>query len=39
MEAELERRQRTEGVPLNEMTVLGIRDVAAQLGVDAAALV
>jgi LDH2 family malate/lactate/ureidoglycolate dehydrogenase len=38
MEAELERRQRTEGVPLNEATVQGIRDVAGQLGVDASAL-
>jgi LDH2 family malate/lactate/ureidoglycolate dehydrogenase len=35
MEAELEARQRQEGVPLNEATVQGIRDVAAQLGVDA----
>lgn len=38
MEAELERRQRVEGVPLNEVTVQGIRDAAAQLGVDASAL-
>jgi LDH2 family malate/lactate/ureidoglycolate dehydrogenase len=38
MEAELERRQRKEGVPLNEATVQGIRDVAGQLGVDASAL-
>jgi LDH2 family malate/lactate/ureidoglycolate dehydrogenase len=38
MEAELERRQRHEGVPLNEATVQGIRDVAAMLGVDASAL-
>jgi len=38
MEEELERRQREEGVPLNEATVQGIRDVVAQLGVDAAAL-
>jgi LDH2 family malate/lactate/ureidoglycolate dehydrogenase len=38
MEAELERRQRQEGVPLNEATVQGIHDVAAQLGVDASAL-
>jgi LDH2 family malate/lactate/ureidoglycolate dehydrogenase len=38
MEAELERRQRAEGIPLNEATVQGIRDAAAQLGVDAAAL-
>jgi LDH2 family malate/lactate/ureidoglycolate dehydrogenase len=38
MEAELERRQRREGVPLNEATVQGIRDAAARLGVDAAAL-
>jgi LDH2 family malate/lactate/ureidoglycolate dehydrogenase len=38
MEAELERRQRKEGVPLNEATLQGIRDVAGQLGVDAAAL-
>jgi LDH2 family malate/lactate/ureidoglycolate dehydrogenase len=38
MEAELERRQREEGVPLNAATVQDIRDVAAQLGVDAAAL-
>ena len=38
MEAELERRQRQEGVPLNEATVQGIRDAAARLGVDALAL-
>jgi LDH2 family malate/lactate/ureidoglycolate dehydrogenase len=38
MEAELERRQRPEGIPLNEATIAGIRDVAAQLGVDAAIL-
>ena len=38
MEAELEARQRRDGVPLNEATVQGIREVAAQLGVDAAAL-
>jgi LDH2 family malate/lactate/ureidoglycolate dehydrogenase len=38
MEAELERRQRSEGVPLNEATVQGIRDAAATLGVDASAL-
>jgi LDH2 family malate/lactate/ureidoglycolate dehydrogenase len=38
MEAELERRQSQEGVPLNEATVQGIRDVAAQLGVGASAL-
>jgi LDH2 family malate/lactate/ureidoglycolate dehydrogenase len=38
MEAELERRQRAEGVPLNEETVRGIRDAAAGLGVDASAL-
>jgi hypothetical protein len=38
MEAELERRQRAEGVPLNEATVQGVRDVAAGLGVDASAL-
>jgi LDH2 family malate/lactate/ureidoglycolate dehydrogenase len=38
MEAELERRQRREGVPLNEVTVQGIRDAAAALGVDASAL-
>jgi LDH2 family malate/lactate/ureidoglycolate dehydrogenase len=38
MEAELERRQRKEGVPLNEATVPGIRAVARRLGVDASAL-
>ena len=38
MEAELERRQREQGVPLNEATVQGIRDAAARLGVDASAL-
>jgi LDH2 family malate/lactate/ureidoglycolate dehydrogenase len=38
LETELERRQRADGVPLNEATVQGIRDVAARLGVDAAAL-
>jgi LDH2 family malate/lactate/ureidoglycolate dehydrogenase len=38
MEAGLERRQRAEGIPLNEATIAGIRDAAAQLGVDAAAL-
>jgi LDH2 family malate/lactate/ureidoglycolate dehydrogenase len=38
MEAELERRQREQGVPLNEATVRGIRDAAAKLGVDASAL-
>jgi LDH2 family malate/lactate/ureidoglycolate dehydrogenase len=38
MEAELERRQRTEGVPLNEATVQGLRDAAGTLGVDASAL-
>ena len=38
MEAELERRQRRDGVPLNEATVQGIRDAAARLGVDASAL-
>jgi LDH2 family malate/lactate/ureidoglycolate dehydrogenase len=38
MEAELERRQRAEGIPLNEATVQGIRAAAAGLGVDAAAL-
>jgi LDH2 family malate/lactate/ureidoglycolate dehydrogenase len=38
MEAELERRQRAEGIPLNEATITGIRDVAARLGVDAAIL-
>jgi LDH2 family malate/lactate/ureidoglycolate dehydrogenase len=38
MEAELERRQRQEGVPLNEATVQGIRDAAARLGVDASVL-
>jgi LDH2 family malate/lactate/ureidoglycolate dehydrogenase len=38
MEAELEVRQRQEGVPLNDATVQGIRDVAARLGVDASAL-
>jgi hypothetical protein len=38
MEAELELRQRQEGVPLNEATVQGIRDIAARLGVDASAL-
>ena len=38
MEAELEARQRRDGVPLNEATVQGIREVAAQLGVDASAL-
>ena len=30
MEAELERRQRDEGIPLNEATVQGIRDAAAR---------
>jgi LDH2 family malate/lactate/ureidoglycolate dehydrogenase len=38
MEAELEARQRTEGVPLNEATITGILEVAAELGVDASAL-
>jgi LDH2 family malate/lactate/ureidoglycolate dehydrogenase len=38
MEAGLERRQRVEGIPLNEATIAGIRDAAAKLGVDAAAL-
>jgi LDH2 family malate/lactate/ureidoglycolate dehydrogenase len=38
MEAELERRQRLDGVPLNEATVQGIRELAAKLGVDASAL-
>jgi LDH2 family malate/lactate/ureidoglycolate dehydrogenase len=38
MEAELEGRQRREGVPLNEVTVQAIRDAAAALGVDASAL-
>jgi LDH2 family malate/lactate/ureidoglycolate dehydrogenase len=38
MEAELERRQRAEGVPLNEATVQGIRAAAATLGVDASVL-
>jgi LDH2 family malate/lactate/ureidoglycolate dehydrogenase len=38
MEAELERRQRAEGVPLNEATVQGISDAAAGLGVDASVL-
>ena len=38
MEAGLERRQRTEGIPLNEATIAGIRDAAAKLGVDAATL-
>ncbi|MGH6900095.1 MAG: Ldh family oxidoreductase [Geminicoccaceae bacterium] len=38
MEAELERRQRADGVPLNEATVQGIQDAAARLGVDASAL-
>jgi LDH2 family malate/lactate/ureidoglycolate dehydrogenase len=35
MEAELEARQRAEGVPLNEATVQGILDCAARLDVDA----
>jgi LDH2 family malate/lactate/ureidoglycolate dehydrogenase len=38
MEAELERGQREKGVPLNQATVQGIRDVAAMLRVGAAAL-
>jgi LDH2 family malate/lactate/ureidoglycolate dehydrogenase len=38
MEAELERRQREQGVPLNEATIQGIRDAAARLGIDASAL-
>jgi LDH2 family malate/lactate/ureidoglycolate dehydrogenase len=38
MEAELERRQLTEGIPLNEATIAGIRNVAIMLGVDAAIL-
>jgi LDH2 family malate/lactate/ureidoglycolate dehydrogenase len=38
MEAGLERRQRVEGIPLNEATIAGIREVAAKLGVDVAAL-
>jgi LDH2 family malate/lactate/ureidoglycolate dehydrogenase len=38
MEAELERRQREEGIPLNEATVQGIREAAVRLGVDASAL-
>lgn len=38
MEAELEARQRTEGVPLNEETVRGLLASAAELGVDTAAL-
>ena len=38
MEAELERRQLAEGIPLNEATIAGIRNVAVMLGVDAAIL-
>jgi LDH2 family malate/lactate/ureidoglycolate dehydrogenase len=38
MEANLERRQREQGAPLNEATVQGVREVAAELGVDASAL-
>jgi LDH2 family malate/lactate/ureidoglycolate dehydrogenase len=38
MEAELEQRQLSEGVPLNEATVRGILAAAAALGVDAASL-
>jgi LDH2 family malate/lactate/ureidoglycolate dehydrogenase len=38
MEADLERRQRAEGIPLNEATIAGIRNVGAMLGVDAAIL-
>ena len=38
MEAELEQRQLTEGVPLNEATVSGILAAATALGVDANAL-
>jgi LDH2 family malate/lactate/ureidoglycolate dehydrogenase len=38
MEAELERRQRQEGIPLNDATIAGIRDAAAKLGVDASVL-
>jgi hypothetical protein len=38
MEAEPERRQRAEGVPLDEVMVQGIQDAAAGLGVDASAL-
>jgi LDH2 family malate/lactate/ureidoglycolate dehydrogenase len=37
-EAELERRQRREGVPLNETTVREIRDAATALEVDASVL-
>jgi LDH2 family malate/lactate/ureidoglycolate dehydrogenase len=36
--AEPERRQRTDGVPRNEVTVRGVRDAAVRLGVDASAL-
>jgi L-2-hydroxycarboxylate dehydrogenase (NAD+) len=38
MEAELERRQREQGIPLNEATIQGIREAAVRLGVDASAL-
>ena len=38
MEAELERRQREVGVPLNEATIQGIREAAGRLGVDSSAL-
>jgi LDH2 family malate/lactate/ureidoglycolate dehydrogenase len=38
IEAELEARQREQGVPLNEATVQGILDCAARLGVDGAPL-
>jgi LDH2 family malate/lactate/ureidoglycolate dehydrogenase len=38
MEAEVERRQREEGIPLNAATVQGICDAAAAFGVDASLL-
>jgi LDH2 family malate/lactate/ureidoglycolate dehydrogenase len=38
MAAELERRQRTDGVPRNEVTVQGVRDASAGLGLDASPL-
>ncbi|MGH6905751.1 MAG: hypothetical protein ACREIR_23780 [Geminicoccaceae bacterium] len=38
MAAEPERRQRTDGVPPNEVAVQGVRDAATRPGVDASAL-
>src|SRR5262245_27425824 len=39
LEAETERRYRLEGIPLNEATLKGIQDSAAEVGVDASGIV